>query len=796
MRVEYKNPEILKRPDSRIVLKGLQGIWEASSKTLRLYYEGRLENMPREIYSTDGDYIMELILDSDSYVESSCGNIIYIEFPLDTMADISTSGVPSNITYLESRGYAIGENILRGINASRIEKFISKSSWYRYFRINRKTGPTNLKRLDWAGRSVSRDYYEKSYSNLQLFCDGVDEDSGVVYSFKMSTPCITFYGFATEETYKVEGNSRKLVRREIVSLENIPGLIISEIPGGTQNFVLSIDSEHLSANLLTLANFDQETSDIVYHTGFVAEVYDSAGQINASYPLEITTLSEDLTWHCDTERTTTIFREEGAPVFLFRHDDYNRDTYHVLRVSTLKNIDNIQDVSVKVGKDGEDDPYFTYEISLDSNVDGGNDIIVKIRPSVPNMTEAWLPRLYADVPEPRRVEYKNNKLIFYPILGPRNADFYIIDPDDPEETNIDTIEYPNSILGGDYLVKTSGDDTYWRGVSTNSKVYSTDYGYTGYIEPEPVDTSDSSTTDTTTTTPETPEPPKQTTFNFDIPGIDTSGTTDGLWIFPSSCCIRPGQVFAIDSAEVLGSGSIWCRSNCISPTNIVGSTNQHTTATAGGSSSSSVSRAGSSSGSGSGSRRSGNSTTQVIPSTDSVLVYDCFYQTRFIAPDTPGTYEINFSGIKDKSKSGSCKVTVMGNPDTSGDLTYLRGETSMIAFRKENEYAPNANINERQRYQVGSYTLKIYTYKKSSPNNHTLVTNLGASDCDIAYKITKSGIIDDIECTSQGLKISCGRGNYGVTELIIYLKSDPSIFIDIPVVLFGGKYKYYQSSLR
>ena len=211
MRVEYKNPEILKRPDSRITIKDIQGIWEPDTKTLRIYYEGNLANIPKQIVSIDGDEILELILDNDDSELGNCGNIIYIEFPEYTKADIVLSGTSGNITYLESRGYAIGENILRGITTpvkALLKRFISKASWYRYFRINRIGKTTNLKRLDWAGRSISKDYYERQYSNLQLFCDGADESDMTVYDFKMDTPCITFYGFAVEETYRVEGNNR------------------------------------------------------------------------------------------------------------------------------------------------------------------------------------------------------------------------------------------------------------------------------------------------------------------------------------------------------------------------------------------------------------------------------------------------------------------------------------------------------------------------------------------------------------------------------------------------------------
>lgn len=758
MRVEYKNPEILKRPDSRIILKGVQGIWEPSDKILRIYYEGRLENINTSIYSTDGDYIMELVLEeTDTNIESGCcGNIIYIEFPEDTKADISTSGTPSNITYLESRGYAIGENILRGINTtveSKLKNFISKASWYRYFRIYRKSNSTNTRRLDWAGRSISKDYYRREYSDLHLFCDGINEDDRIIYDFKMSTPCITFYGFATETTYKVEGNTEKLVSREIVSLENVPGLVISEIPGGTRNFVQSIDSENLRAYLLTIQDFDPEESEIIYQTGFVAEVYDSKGQVNSSYPIEITSLSEKLTWQWDIEKSSTMFMEDDSPVFLFRHDDYNRGAYHTLYISTKREIEDVQDIKIKISDDSSDDPYFRYDISLSPSSEGGV-VIVKIYPVTLNLTDSWVPKLYANVPEPRIVSYKNSKLVFYPIIGPKNADLSVIDPDDTDETEIDTIDLEKDVLGGSYIVRTSGDDTYWRGIPTSSKVFTTSYGYTGHVDPVVVtEDNDEVLPEPVVTPPVTTEPEKPKTFNFDIPGSNISGAQcHGLWIFPSSCCVRPGQSFNLQYGEVKGSNKIWCRNDHLA--------------------------------------EAGISVDGELERTESTMVNGCYYISRFKAPSVPGNYEIRVFGMKDRKKTGQMKIRVMA-ADT-GKYAGIIADTYMVAFRKPEEKLSGADSTEKSYYSVSSRPVKVWAVYNDNPQERVLI-DFDSSDCDFTWKLTKTGIAAGIEPTSSGLNVY--RGNdYGVSELIIYSKSDPSIYLDIPIVQFGGKYNYYQLS--
>ena len=768
MRVEYKNPEILKRPDSRITIKDIQGIWEPDTKTLRIYYEGNLANIPRSIVSIDGDEILELILDNDDSTLGNCGNIIYIEFPEYTKADIVLSGTSGNITYLESRGYAIGENILRGITTpveALLKRFISKASWYRYFRINRIGKSTNLKRLDWAGRSISKDYYERQYSNLQLFCDGADESDLTVYDFKMDTPCITFYGFAVEETYRVEGNNRTLVSKEVVSLENVPGLEISELPGGTQNFVLSIDSEHLRAELLTITDFNPEETDKVYHTSFIAEMYDSLGQKTTSYPLEITTLSARLSWNLDLDRTTTIFREEDAPVFLFRYNDSLRGVYHTLRVSTIKAIENTSEVTVGPDNSAED-PYFKYEKSFCDNDLGGTDIIVKITPKEGylNLTDAWVPKLYTDTPEPRKVVYKNHELVFYAIIGPKNDDLYLVEPDDEDEAEIEALELSNDILGGNYIVKTTGNDTYWNGFATNSSVYATTWGYTGYIEPDPEDvvnnntdtSTDSGETNITPVQPETPK--KKEIFNFDIPGSDTSGmNNNGILIFPSSVCVRPGQTFMVSTTEVKGSSKVWCRDSRLGRT------------------------------------VSNNNGFHRVESTSNVPSNNvkCYEAKWWVAPSSPGNYTMEVIGIKDKKKKGTFKLKVVS--DEEGKYVKIRS-TSMVAFKTVTSRPSGADVFEAQLYNYESALVKVYAYYKDNPTEQVTI-DFTSPDCDFAYKTTKSGIIKNIERTTEGLRIF-RNSNYGVTELIIYSKSDPSIYVDIPVFVFGGKAKYYQSSLK
>ena len=799
MRVEYKNPEILKRPDTRIILKDIQGIWEESTKTLRIYYEGIILNLPTLIVSTDGDEILELILEDEDTSLGNCGNIIYIEFPEDTKAYISTTETPSNITYLESRGYAIGENILRGIDTEKIKKFVSKSSWYRYFRINRLTKESNIRRLDWAGRNILRDYYRRNYSNLQLFCNGIEEGTDVFYDFMMSTPCITFYGFATEETWKVEGNSEELVFRELVSLENIPGLTITELPGNTQNFVISVDSEHLQATLLTIPEFDPETTETIYSAEFIAEVYNSDGQRNTSNLIKITTASEKLDWDWDRERTTTMFIEGESPIFLFRYNDCNReDFYNILRIRTSHIIENVEDITITwPDEEQPEDMYFSYEVSLDTNSDGYSDIVIKIRPKELNLTDSWVPRLYSDIPEPREVNYKKHSLEFFAVIGPKNPDLLVVLEGDEDETDINYLELPDDGYLSSFLVKSTGDDTYWRGLPTHSNVYATNWGYTGLIEK-----TETTTTDTTVSTSRngdnSPRVVDTNTTNeptviFDIPDSDTTGKTKGLWIFPASCCVHTGQEFYITTAEVKGSSNIWLKSKHLGPAQV--QTSKTNSATQGGRNGSGSTRSytsrdltsGGTTSSGTVTRNSSTSSGQPdLVSTYSSDIYGCFYTTRWKAPDTPGEYEIKVYGTQDQTKVGYCKVKVLS--PTLEDQTWLNG-AGIIAFRKENEYSPSADMDERNAYHIGSCSIRIYSHTTSNPNN-LLVVNFADPNCDLDYKITKSGIIDHIEKTQMGLKIFCGDV-YGATCLIIYSKSDPSIFTAIPVVLFGGNYSNY-----
>ena len=79
MKITYKNTELLRRPDERIVLKALEGLWDKSEKILRLYFSGPSE-FPGLVYSTSGDEIFELSLEPSEEICSE-GNIVYIEFP-------------------------------------------------------------------------------------------------------------------------------------------------------------------------------------------------------------------------------------------------------------------------------------------------------------------------------------------------------------------------------------------------------------------------------------------------------------------------------------------------------------------------------------------------------------------------------------------------------------------------------------------------------------------------------------------------------------------------------------------
>ena len=148
-------------------------------------------------------------------------------------------------------------------------------------------------------------------------------------------------------------------------------------------------------------------------------------------------------------------------------------------------------------------------------------------------------------------------------------------------------------------------------------------------------------------------------------------------------------------------------------------------------------------------------------------------------------------GIKDKNKKGTFKLKVVS--DEEGKYAKLYS-TYMVAF-KTTAYKPSgADVFEAQIYNYESALVKVYAYYKDDPTKPVLV-DFTAADCDFVYKTTKSGIIKSIDKTTEGLRIF-RSSNYGVTELIIYSKSDPSMYLDIPVFVFGDKAKYYQSSIK
>ena len=411
MKITYKNTELLSRLDERIVLDGkFEGIWDASEKVLRLYFTG-IDGFPGLVCSTEGDEIFELTLEPEEEICSE-GNIVYIEFPEYTVADISTSRYSGNIKYLESSGYAIGANILRSGN--RPEDFIEKESWYRAYRILREGTSRNLRRLDQDGKIISQDYYYYDYTALYLLMAGLPSGGTVLYNFDFSNdPTVQLFGYALRDVYKVVGNTEKRIGREVVPLSDVPGLELHESENTTDRLITRLSAKDLQVSFDHQALIGVGIRNAEIH----ATCNNRAGQVVTSNILRLTEVQEKEDWEVISP---VIFTENGEPMYLFQYDDYTRKGYRTLRISTSYDEVSLSDIEIS----GTGDDYFEEDVRIEYK-NRGSDIVINIYPKLDNAEVSWIPKISADTPCSRTVSCFGHSLTYHAVICPNQGELYV-----------------------------------------------------------------------------------------------------------------------------------------------------------------------------------------------------------------------------------------------------------------------------------------------------------------------------------------------------------------------------------
>ena len=464
MKITYKNTELLKRLDERIILKDVEGIWDPKTKVLRLYFMGPTE-FPGLVRSTSGDEIFELSLESGEEICSK-GNIVYIEFPEDTLADISTSRWSGSIEYLESSGYAIGANILRELGESNLSNFIELDSWYRYYRVSRAEDYRNLRRLDEDGKIISQDYYFYDYINLYLLASGADSENTTLYDFNFyNDPTIQLYGYALRNVYRKIGNTETKLGKELVSLQDVPGLELHESAGTTPNLVSALSTRDLQVRFDHFALIGVG----IRNAEFYVSAWSRDGKEIRSNILRFTEARKEDDWKIISK---TVFTEEGNPIFLFQHDDASRGEFRTIKIETSYDELSMDDLNFE----SELDDYFYRRVRIEPKNEGSY-IIIDVRPKVDNSDTVWIPRVSGDTPRSCTLTCHGYTLTYYAAICPNLGDLNVVNS---SEEFVSRIGLPGNGLGGVYTITSphlSGQ--YWRGLrSSEDIIISTPWGIT------------------------------------------------------------------------------------------------------------------------------------------------------------------------------------------------------------------------------------------------------------------------------------------------------------------------------
>ena len=242
MKVKFYNEPILGEIDSRVVLKGVCGIWDSLRKELKIHtpdsnlkWEGDpLRTAIKSITLEDSTKwvdILVLTLESgENYNISNYPGLITIPFPADTKADIQTEyPLPSTIKYIEGTGslVAFSEKDLESEN----DLIVSRGLWnrlYRYEQNSRDSIVSDSQRLDSSiGQGILTDFTFKTYSDLHIKCLGsfkIDDDGNEEREVQDGVKEIKVYGTAVERTWRMTGhNTPTVINQRTVPIYSVPG---------------------------------------------------------------------------------------------------------------------------------------------------------------------------------------------------------------------------------------------------------------------------------------------------------------------------------------------------------------------------------------------------------------------------------------------------------------------------------------------------------------------------------------------------------------------------------------------
>ena len=249
MTLEIIEQELLERKDSKIILKGIDGIWEPELHILRVNFKesNLVKNKWKEVVfpitvkaALDNDEggidIFRIGLENDEELyriwgldENDINVILDIVFPSTVLADIVPEKSTPSIQYIESRGKVISGNLYdllsESLSESDLKKFADKESWYRYIRVSSDKSLSSAQHIDASGKIISQEYIYYRYKNLRVFFDG---GKSRLFNLGEDAKFIKLSGYADREEYYVKGDSNPiLLRTSVVHIKEVPGVEIN-----------------------------------------------------------------------------------------------------------------------------------------------------------------------------------------------------------------------------------------------------------------------------------------------------------------------------------------------------------------------------------------------------------------------------------------------------------------------------------------------------------------------------------------------------------------------------------------
>lgn len=293
-------------------------------------------------------------------------NLLNLQLPDDTRAQIRTSIETGDLKFLSSYGVDLGENLFKLDEAGNI--MVTKESFYKMFSMKdsemniddisflRNDGP----HLDMLGNKISDDYYYRVYKNLNIFCSGLEHECWIPTKYNLYRNYIDggikIYGTAEYDEYRVFGDTCNLVSTGTETLEHIPG--IEFVEESNTGIVYRIDYGKQKI-IYTKPMGDEDSVNMNAAVTLHATLRNYDGGVIKSESIRFYQGGREDEWKILTK--STEYYEDDIPVFLFQYnagvyystgDSKLIDLYsHHMTITTTMEIKNKDSITVEFDND-------------------------------------------------------------------------------------------------------------------------------------------------------------------------------------------------------------------------------------------------------------------------------------------------------------------------------------------------------------------------------------------------------------------------------------------------------------